>query len=272
MSINTQDYLFLGAIRCVAAFPLEHPLEVAKVKCQGMPAIAPSKVVQTLYRENGVKGFFDGGLSNLSKRTMRIAYRWPTVAALHSFWDTTIPQCKQFNGLTSHLMTAGSIAAIETAIVLPLDRLFVSRVHDLGYRHFVKNQFKNEGIKSLYHGAGATFINHGTSWSTFMLVNHFSKKAISKMDPESRYPSLDKTAKIAMISTSLCAVDLPFEFMKLQRQMHPHFQKNTLLQMTKDLFKQHGVKGFYSGLSFAFMHKSVQTLFGTAFFEQMEVK
>ncbi len=265
MSANSSDYLAFAAIRCAIPFPIEHPLEVAKLKSQGQPSLSPQQVVRTIYQENGLKAFYDGCVSNVAKRTVRVAYRWPTVGALHSYWNRILED----RGMVTHLATAGSIAGIETACVLPLERLFVSKVNALGYSHFINNQFKYEGVKSLYHGAAATFTNHLTSWTTFMMTNHIAKKMLRQIDPKGEYPILGKCASTVAIAASLTAVDLPLEFIKLQTQMHPHLQKMSLREVAKTLFKQYGLKGFYAGRSFAFVHKGLQTLFGSAFFDQM---
>lgn len=269
MSYNTSDYLLFGGLRCAAAFPLEHPLEAAKLKCQSHPALASTAAIRAIQAERGFKGFYDGGCSNLAKRTVKVAYRWPAVAVLHSIWREAFPKTAESNPLAVQMATAGSIAGIETAAILPLERLFLAKVNGSQYGAFVKEQLKKEGLRSLYHGATATFLSHASSWAVFMSANHFAKKAADRIDPEGDSPLMRKSLKVLLASSALTAVDLPLEFIKTQTQLNQEFQHQRPTEVARVLFQRHGVRGFYSGLVFGFAHKAVQTLFGSAFFEEM---
>lgn len=270
MSLNLNDYVVFGAFRSIAGFPLEHPLEVVKLKSQGMPNTPLKQIIKTIYSENnGLKGFYDGALSNLAKRTVRVSYRWPTVATLHSLWDGILPKTFKDNKTVTYITTSTSIAAVETFLVLPLERLFVSQVNASGYKQFLKNQFKYEGISSLYRGSAATFLNHSSSWSVFMMTNHFVNREYLQIDPKTEYPILGRVGMSAIIAANLTVVDLPLDFTKTQIQMHSKFQKMSTYEVIKVLYKEHGIKGFYSGATCALAHKCIQTIFGSAFFNEM---
>lgn len=267
--MTTTDLFLFGGARCLFAFPLEHPLEVAKLKCQSNPGLSSGQNIKAIFEAKGCKGFFEGGLSNLGKRTVKVAYRWPTVAALYSFWDGALPKPEGGRSPGAMIATAGSIAAVETAVVLPFERLFIAKVVDSQYASFIQKQLKQEGAAALYRGATASFLSHASSWMVFMGANQLGKEAARALDPEKESPLKSRALNVAIASTALTAVDMPLEFIKAQTQLHAELQTKSFPETAALLFKRHGPRGLYSGLAFGFLHKTAQTVFGAAFFEQM---
>ncbi len=128
---------------------------------------------------------------------------------------------------------------------------------------------KQEGVAALYRGATASFLSHASSWIVFMGANQLGKEAAQALDPEKESPLKRRALNVAIASTALTAVDLPLEFIKAQTQLHSELQTKSFPQAAALLFKRHGARGFYSGLVFGFFHKTAQTVFGAAFYDQM---
>lgn len=247
-------------MRCIAGFPFEHPLEVAKIKNQGLPFNTASQVIKCIYLQRGFKGFYDGALPNLGKRCFKESYRWPAVALFHSFWDYILPEKAKLEGAGTKLATAGCIAGIETFIVLPLERLVVSKVNEEGYINFFKRQFSKEGIPSLYHGVTAAFFRHLIVWSTFMITNHYVKREFKRLDPNQQHPIFGLIIANLVIAANLTILGLPMDFIKTQVQMNKELQKMRIHQVMMTLLKKNGIRGFYAGAIFTFLHTNIHAL------------
>ena len=258
------DYSLYATVRVLVTFPLEHPLEMAKTRAQSDPLLTTKDILNSC-KHNGIKKLYEGGISNSAIRVIRSSYRWPYVEKMHAFWSNGLPSTLKYDGVTAKLGVSLSIACLETAIVLPIERLFVSKVGELGYGHFLQTQIKVEGLRSLYQGATATFTNHSLSWTTFMLTNY----ALKKMSENKEKTILNKCIGSAVIGSALTAIDMPLEFICTQTQLHPKYQSISMKQVVKSLFREYGIKGFYSGAPFGVVHKTIQVFCGSYFYAKM---
>lgn len=271
--LNGNDYISLGVMgagRSMLLFPIEQPLEAIKSKCQVDPLKGGKDIIGSLYKERGLRGFFDGGVPNLLKRAIRTTYRWPTVAKLHGSWKDEAQKRGITNEIAPYVATAVSIASIETICVLPLERLFMSKIKNQEYSQFIRNQFKVEGVKSLYRGSLANFLSHCNSWTTFMVMNHGAKHVIEKKDNGSKPSIGDRLIATSMIASSLTFVSLPWEFIRVHIQSNPSLESKSTFQVAQSLLQQYGIKKFYAGCAFAFSQKFVQAFVGGFFFEQLK--
>lgn len=263
------QYAFLGACRGIAGHFFEHPFDVHKVRAQKSPHLSSSMVISEIYRTRGLKGCLDGFVPNLKKRAIKETYRWSLIKPSNSFWQKRVG-----SGLPSDIATAFSVAGFET-LLLPLDRLLVAKVNEEGYRVFyathIKNASPQAAFSSLYRGWHVVLGNRIAAWGTFVTARHFSKKLVTRWDKDQRHPWLSKAFSTGLTAASLSLGALPFDFMKTRLQID---KSNTLQQMklftlVKTLYRQHGLKGFYSGMAFDMGHRYIHVFLTGALFDKV---
>jgi Mitochondrial carrier protein len=254
---DTLTWAALGAFRSVVAFPIEHTLEVCRAKNQYLPQQSSLKIISLIFKEKGVRGFIDGALPNLARRFFKETYRWPTIAYLHSLWSFHFPKHLKFDGLGPQLATALCIAAIETFGVLPLERLFLAKVNEEGYIKFYKKRVKFEGISALYRGISITFLRHMNVWGVFMASNHYVKRELHRFDPNNQYPVMGPALANVVVAINLTLFGAPLDFMKVQIQLKPAYQRLKISQTAGLFFKWYGIRGFYAGAPFSLFHTLV---------------
>jgi len=173
-------------------------------------------------------------------------------------WDKVLPHSMLLKNVVINAASAGTISCVEVFGVLPLEKLMVSKL----------NNQKYQGFRSLYDGATPMFLNYWASWSTYLICYEAARKVTKRLDPENKHPILAQCARSGMVATGMSAL-LPLEFTQYQMQIEPQYQNKSTLHVVADLFKKHGMKGFYSGYPFAFTHRVAQVFFGSLFFDKL---
>jgi hypothetical protein len=247
-----------GALWGGLAFTFEYPLEAAKYACQARPHLSNTEALKQYIEKKGPQGLYDGGMYNLAKRIVRGSYRWPTICAMQDQWDKILPNSMMLKHIATNAAAAGSISCVEVFGVLPLEKLMVSKL----------NNQKYQGVKSLYDGATPMFLNYWASWSTYLICYETARKAAKQLDLDNKHPILAQCARSGMVASGMSAL-LPLEFTQYQMQTNPLYKGKSTLHVMSDLFKKHGMKGFYSGYPFAFTHRVAQVFFGSLFFDKL---
>lgn len=256
------DYSLFGMARVVCGYPIEQPLSASLVKNQGVPRLTSTQTVNSIYKKSGFNGFYTGGAAYTAKKLTKEGYRWPALAVFHSFWNETLPDCLRFSGAGVNVASAGCMATVESAIILPLDRLFVAKVNEEGYLPFFKKLVQERGISSLYSGFSLSAIRNFAVWGVFMNARQFANRKINQLDPQLEHPILGNILSNLFTASSLTVVGAPLDFMKTRVQMTPSIQNVSLYQIAKILINQYGFSGLYSGASFAFLQRNVQAVLG----------
>ncbi len=258
--IPSSHYILLGITRGLIGFPLEHPFVVAKLKNQGLPYFNSLQVIKSIYLAHGFTGFYAGSIPSLFKRAVKEGYRWPSLAFFHTFWHKVLPGYYPYKDLVITLLTASCIASLETILILPLERLTLSKIHEQGYCRFFKERFKKEGFVSLYHSFSATFFRHITVWTSFMVTNLIVKTQLNKINYFKNHSLQKQVLANVLIAANLTLFGMPLDFIRIQIQLDPTLQKRSLKIVIPLLFQRYGWKGFYKGALFAFLHTNVQAL------------
>lgn len=92
----------LGAMRSGICLTLEHPLESIKVQWQSQFQIKGiNNVVNYIYQEKGLTGFYRGFTPNLIRVIIKQLYRWPMMIYFPQFYNKNLSHSiiEKFEGL-----------------------------------------------------------------------------------------------------------------------------------------------------------------------------
>ncbi len=264
----SSNYISLGIIRGILGFPFEHPFEVTKLKNQAHPKASTWSILTSIFKQRGFKGFYDGTLSNLPRRVIKEAYRWPAIAYFHQFWNRSCSDRLRQNGFLPNIATAGCMAILEAGFILPFERILLARLNEGGYRVFFV-RLKGEGGALLYQGITIAFLRHITAWATLMITNLWIKREIKRIDPKHKHYLMGTLAANVIIAANLTLFCLPLDFIKVNIQMHKVYQSQRLSVLIRELSYKYSWRGFYAGAIYVFLQKNVQALMGGAILDKM---
>ena len=131
-----------------------------------------------------MRGFYAGGLTNLTRCILRNIYRYPLMMGLPAFYRNYLPQAIKDNKQLLRLLTGFSIAMIESTLTCPIERLkvyFMTAQHhkggELSYKQFFQ---ENSGklSKELFRGFTPLVMRQAITWTSFLQVDLFVKQRI----------------------------------------------------------------------------------------------
>jgi hypothetical protein len=266
--LSAIDFIYLGVMRCIAGFPLEHPCEVLKLRNQALPSTSSFYIFKSIFLKSSFKGFYQGAVPNLMRRSVKEGYRWPTIKFFSDWWNKILPEAVKRDGTGTQIAIAASMATVETFLILPLERILLTKVNEQGYVNFYKSKIKKEGPIVLYRGLWVTFLRHLTVWTALMTTNYFVKEKIYSLDSSKNYPFLSILVGNLLIAANLTLWGLPLDFMRTNIQMNAELQQMRINQVAKILYRQHGIQGFYAGVVCVYLQKNIQALFGGALLDK----
>jgi hypothetical protein len=178
--INFKFYInasLIGAFRVGICLFIEHPFESIKTQWQDRIDKKNAKeIVNFIYQEKGILGFYRGFLPNFVRVTSKQFYRWPMMLFFPRLYEKYLPGLiiKNFKGMPK-ILTGLTIANIEIFFLCPLDRLKIflmtnSHKNKLIGQFFSNN--KNNLIGELFRGLGPSFYRSNVSWVSFLYLDH----------------------------------------------------------------------------------------------------
>lgn len=256
---------FLGMVRSIIALPIQHPCDVLKVNCQINPQLKNEfEVIRHIKAERGLRGFYYGYSTNLTKQLFKSSYRYPLIAGLPRFYAGLLGSKYDDHKYAMRLLTSFTIAFIEAGLVTPFERLQVfimtSKFGNSNYKDFY-NMIRHKARKELFKGYTPYVLKQCVSWTVFLQADQFYK---SRMRSYYKIPD-DKMIlgwKLAFCSlmTSITTIFsvMPFDNIKTYLQKHNIEMKdgkrvessavqNTIRNAIKGIYSKRGLKGFYIG-------------------------
>lgn len=251
---------FLGLARCLAGFPFEHPLELAKLSAQSQPHLSSARVITKIYQETGFAGFTNTMVANFPKRSLRELVRWPFIEKVHHHFTSTYPTTFPHEGLSSKILTGLLLALFDSTMLLPIEQFIVQRIETKQqYRQFALQILRNNEYGILYSGFRINLIRQGVVWSSFLAMNHQFKKQLNQWDPDNKYPyALKQGVTSLSIAAIVTGSALPIDFTKYRIQAERPLTKVPITSVVKILHQRYGIRGFYAGLLPVFLHSTFQ--------------
>lgn len=255
------DPFTLGFFRASLMFPLEHFVDMTKVSAQKSPHLSSWKVIGDIYREKALRGFLEGARVNFPRRVLRDTVRWPVVGYSYHLLTKNFPEVFPEKSTVSSVFSGIAAAAFDSLVLGPLELLMAYRIKEnKQYTEFFQKKILQQGISSLYRGAGLNLAYRSSVWSMYMGVNSEMNKQFSSLDEAKLLPYTREVTSAVISSTALIATLLPLDFIKTHIQMDSTLQGKKTALVAKTLFKRHGLSGFYAGASILWVNNIVYGL------------
>lgn len=238
-------------------------------------------------RDKGIKGFYSGYATNLSKHLFKSCYRYPLMTSLPRFYADLLGS--KYENKVHHMkfLTSFTLAAIETGLITPFERLQVfimtSKFSKNNYADFY-NMSKSKFRTELFKGLTPYFSKQIVAWTTFLQADAFYKNKFRKI-----YGIHDKNMitgyRLALCSfcisltTILCV--MPFDNIKTHLQKHnlelidgkkveKASSKIGIPTAIKRIYLRGGLSGFFTGWRIKLFVHFMTSSFTVCLLEYME--
>jgi len=183
----------IGVSRGVIGLVWEHPLDSIKTQWQTNGHVVKSvEMINYIYKEKGILGFYRGFIPNLIRQSCKNAYRWPLMLYLPQFFkkfNESIFKNKKINSDSfCKIQTGFTIANLETLFICPLERLKVffmthaaiENKHYSFLKHFyVLN--KGKMLSQLFKGLEPSVLRSNISWISFLYLDHKTRSFLKRI-------------------------------------------------------------------------------------------
>jgi len=212
-------------------------------------------ITKEIFRERGLKGFTNTASVTLPKRLLRESCRMMIIKNSNDVLIKRYPKIFKRDGINIKLTSASVATAFNALCIVPLEQLISFKIKEKeSYSEFFRKRFARDGISSLYKGWRVDLANQLAVWTLMMGVDHHFKLFFDKYDPQKNYPYLRQGTTSVLVASTLVTCTLPINFVKTRIQMVEELQNMNTVTVVRTLFKQFGVRGFYSGAAPVFVH------------------
>lgn len=257
----------IGCSRVIFTFGIGHPFDLVKTRMQANPYIESGHLLANdIYKQTGVRGFYVGGIPNLSRALFKETYRSPQRGFTKSFLDNSLPD---FSGKKDFVNTATGLlmAGTDTFLICPLERLKVwmmtNNNKDKKFSQFFSQQPNVQAtVSDLFRGLKPSFVRSGMSWTSYLVAEEKIWLKMKELSP--RVNKGDESLPLAeqLIVGTLggminCLCTLPFDTVKTQMQKKEFIDSKKINEVLGKLYNEHGIKGLYAGWQIKLIHYAI---------------
>jgi len=182
----------IGVTRGAIGLIWEHPLDSIKTQWQtNVHVVKSTEMINFIYKEKGILGFYRGFLPNLVRQSSKNVYRWPMMLYLPKFFKKFNQNFFKKSILNSDsfckIQTGFSIANLETLFICPLERLKVffmthGSKENKNYSFLKQFYIMNKGnmLNQLFKGLEPSILRSNISWISFLYLDHETRSFLKK--------------------------------------------------------------------------------------------
>lgn len=229
----------IGTVSSLIAYTATYPIDVIKTNYQVLnyqnKNIGTVGVIKNIYKTNGLYGYYKGSSSTL----LTYPIFWGMFFDVQNTSNNWILRQTNNSILTKLIspMIASTVASFVT------NPLFVIKVRfqtdsisggKSNYPNIIKNIWMVEGMRGFYKGFLSTVLNNTKLWLQFPLYDYINNKTnnIVISSVGSKFIS-----SMLFYPTDLIRINQRFSTTKI-----------SITEASKNIFRSHGLKGFYNGL------------------------
>lgn len=243
-----------GGVGGIAAVITGHPFDLVKVRLQSGQYNTMGKAVSSIFKANGLLGFYRGVVPPLLGVTPMFAV---------SFWGydvgkqlvSTYSQVPAKSFSIAHISTAGFLSAIPTTLVAaPMERVKIVLQTQEGSAN--KSMFnaaarilKTGGLPSLFKGSAATLARDGPGSAIYFATYEVAKKELTKYSgsKEGELSLMAISTAGGLAGMSMWIVVFPIDTIKTRLQNSVD-GKISAKEAISSIYQKGGMKGFFPGL------------------------
>jgi len=182
----------IGVARGAIGLLWEHPLDSIKTQWQTNVHVAKSTdIINHIYKEKGIIGFYRGFIPNLVKVSSKNIYRWPLMLYLPQYFkkfNENLFKNKRFNSDSiCKIQTGFTIANFETMFICPMERLkvfFMTHASKENKHYSFLKQFyilnKGNMMNQLFKGLEPSLLRSNISWISFLYLDHETRSYLKR--------------------------------------------------------------------------------------------
>jgi len=249
-----QTYV-VGFICGNAALFVGHPAERLKVAAQVKLNMSTLQVVKPLI--TNLELLYTGFVSCIYRQNIKLVYR----SAIMSQIPHRIDDLNLSPALASALK-ASFASSIDTAFVTPPENVKTWQMRDttknVSVCDAISGIYQTRGFKGFLFGVTPTMTKSFPAWFYLFLGYHATKE---KRQKENFFATIF-WATCASIPVTV--MTNPIDVIKTNMQATKNIKSLSMLEMSKNIYQQHGLFAFGRGLPFRLIHKALAT--STAYF------
>jgi hypothetical protein len=213
---------------------------------------------RTIYKTEGMLGFYKGGSMNFSRVMLKECYRSPLRGYMKQFYSQNLPDSFHTKYPDAkNVFTGLTMSMADTFIMCPLERLKVWLMTSPKEKtSYLYKYYQESGArpKDLFRGLEVSFYRSAIAWVSFLVLEDKISKHIMKSG--SNEPTFVEQIIIGTACGVLnSAITLPLDTIKTNGQKRFNTEnKVEIVKEFKKIFKTHGVAGFYTGFQFRLPH------------------
>jgi hypothetical protein len=275
--VNGKDYFYAslsGAVSGAFSLLIEHPWDRIKTLAQVYPNQKSSNIISQIYSENGIRGFYTGGVPNTIRASIKQAYRWPMQFGLNPIYGELLgDKINQQYPRAKKIAVGCTLALFETYIITPLERikvwLMTNPNKNKKLSHFFNQpissleQQKSSLTKELYRGLSAVFYKQLVSWSTFLWADDKFKATAKNITGREQLSYADLLVVGFFVGIVNTSAVMPFDCVKTRLQkIEPESNAKgsfSVFRKMREIYNQDGIKALYAGSKFKIIQSMAQS-------------
>lgn len=234
------------------------------------------ETVQKIWRLEGFKGFFRGGLLSLGKSAMGAGVFFTGLENVH-FLTQDLRKVKYIPVNLIDFMNAATSRIITTLVVNPIT-VVKTRFEVVGNNQYksiseaLKTITQKEGLKGFYKGITSTIMRDvpysGLQYSSY----RFGMDMCKNYGIDNPYKSPLVVSLIGGFSAVFAVMmTYPFDNMRVRYQCNDqvHVAQPSISTMAAQIYREEGIRGFYLGYVPRIMKKGVSSALSWVVFEKL---
>jgi hypothetical protein len=239
--------LFSAAVR--------HPAHLVQVKKQADPNSSIKQIIQEVYAQKGVRGFYKAMPSSIYRILLAECYRGPLMVEIPACIRANFLDDNQFKNVkyVSNILSIPVVSTIDATLICPILKLqthqLTSKNPNITLMQIIKHYAQSDLFdlsKQLYRGYNVVWFQTAKQWTMFFCVYDFNKYLMKKSNGNSSYSALAISSIIGGILQAAVA-HVP-DTIRVHMQKSDSVNKK-VIPIISSLIKTHGVKGLTSGMS-----------------------
>jgi len=268
---------FAGAVAGSADVWICHPLDRLKTVVQKNPSLSTLDAIKHVYnRGSGFKGTLSAAYEGVIPMNVQAILKVGTRYYINLFVRDTyrnnfMPGSKKEIPLHANMLAGGLAGFLESYIVvIPTEMLKVRHMTQSSIKPFsavFSDIIKNEGIFALYRGGTFTALrqttNHMVRFPVFYKLSEYFKGGDT-----TQQLSMHLNLVLGGIAGTISTVaNNPLDIIKTRLQSQNN--SSTIPGAIKDLYKSHGIRGFWAGTACRVMRVSPGAAITLSVFEKV---
>lgn len=263
-----RDIAVGAALQCIEAATLGMPFEVWKTRQGANPHESAVQSFKEVLKTGGPAAFWRGAgakqLESASKGAVLLYSK-----------EYLLDVCEGFGmnrkgGAASAIGGAGGGVA-QTIVMAPLTLVITAKVKNKAAHGKSTYQILSElGVRKMYGSAVPVALRQASNWALRQALAAEVTRQYAKL--KGSKPNAGEQVMCGLIGGMLACVNQPFEVLRIMLQArHSHGEHHANTRNTAELiYKQYGLRGFYTGLIPRMGLSAWQTLFMVTFADMIK--